>query len=88
MPEQACELYVAVYNQISGDLAASADLDDTEISRRAHDAAMLQVKNEFEVHAGGRWHRAPIAEDMQRLGPAADDEAKQVLKARRDAPSD
>lgn len=74
MPEQACELYVAAYNRIREKAIRGGDHDESAIAKEAHDGAMLAVQTEFEVDETGTWQRAPIAEDMDRLGPAARDE--------------
>lgn len=81
LPPEACELYVAAYNRIREKAAAGAESGDDErkLDREAHDGAMLAVQTEFERDDRGRWRRAPIGDKMDQIGPAADDEARDVI---------
>ena len=73
MPEQACELYMAVYNRISDTATRGGDGDRAAIAQAAHDGAMLAVQAEFEIGDDGEWRRAPIGVEMDRLGKANPD---------------
>ncbi|HEX5789127.1 MAG TPA: ChaB family protein [Woeseiaceae bacterium] len=73
MPEQACELYVAVYNRISDKRTRHGEDDPAAIAQEAHDGAMLAVQAEFEIGDDGEWRRAPIGLEMERLGKANPD---------------
>jgi cation transport regulator ChaB len=73
MPEQACELYVAVYNRISDKRTRHGEDDPAAIAQAAHDGAMLAVQSEFEIGDDGEWRRAPIGLEMEHLGKANPD---------------
>lgn len=74
MPEQACELYVAAFNRIREKALAGGRHDVPEVLQEAHDGAMLAVQSEFEVDGDGHWRRAPIGNEMEHIGPAAEDD--------------
>ena len=81
MPTAARELYVAAYNRLCEKLGTEGASDSSRINPEAHRGAMLAVRSEFDVDGDGRWHRSAIGRSMERIGPAAADEAKRVARA-------
>jgi cation transport regulator ChaB len=73
-PRQACELYRAAYNRIleketAGTQSGGTEKDTRTAAEKAHEAAVLAVRSEFEKDSAGVWHRSPIGSEMQ---PASD----------------
>lgn len=75
MPDQACELYLASYNRILDTEVRAGGENEERMARTAHEGALLSVQREFEVDEQGRWHPVSIGEEMDRIGPAADDQS-------------
>jgi len=78
-PARACELYRATYNRVADKLAAAQSDAGAEgcaqlIAEKAHDAAMLTIRTEFERQEDGTWNYNPVGEDMEQIGKAAEDD--------------
>ncbi len=68
LPEDAQELYVAVFNRTWETLAAGEEKDDVNITARAHLSAQMSVDAEFTRDEQGCWHHDPVGEHMPTPG--------------------
>jgi cation transport regulator len=73
LPRRAQEIYQAAYNRVYETSMASGDDHDAQaIAETAHKAALLTVEMEYQKDEQGRWRRAPISEDMDKLPHASE----------------
>jgi cation transport regulator ChaB len=72
LPRRAQEIYQAAYNRVYETSMASGEDHDAQstaaaAAARAHQAALFAVEMEYQKDEQGRWRRAPISEDMDKL---------------------
>ncbi len=68
LPRHAQQLYQAAYDRVYETSRASGEDHDAQaLAETAHKAALLAVEMEYEKDEQGRWRRAPISEDMDKL---------------------
>lgn len=78
-PARACELYRATFNRVSDKLAMAQPENEKRdvaelIAEKAHDAAMLTVRTEFERQEDGTWTHEPIDIEIPKVeDPVGDD---------------
>jgi cation transport regulator len=66
LPERAQQLYLAVYSSTWERCSMGDEDGDEKLARKAHDAAMLAVREKFEKDERGRWREAPAGAAIDR----------------------
>ena len=64
LPENAQQMYLAVYRRVWETTAMSGERADSELDETAHEAAMLEVQRRFEKDEQGSWVQTPVDEDI------------------------
>ena len=64
LPEDAQQMYLAVYRRVWETTAMSGERADQELDETAHEAAMLEVQRRFKRNEESQWVQAPVDEEI------------------------
>lgn len=64
LSEDAQRMYLAVYRRVWETTAMSGERADRELSKTAHEAAMLEVERRFAKDDRGNWRQSPVDDNI------------------------